>query len=107
MLGRGPAAAAHPRREAHARQHRGAEAGAVPDQISSVPDLLCLGALRTLQHAAAWNVLTIIKQQGAFKRCGCLQAEQWGDLPLYALGASSGGAMVALLPFFVKLQVCK
>lgn len=32
------------------------------------------------------------------------QAEQWGDLPIYALGASSGGAMVALLPFFAELQ---
>lgn len=38
--------------------------------------------------------------------CPFVQAERWGDLPLYALGASSGGAMVALLPFFVQLQVC-
>jgi hypothetical protein len=34
-----------------------------------------------------------------------VQAEEWGDLPLFALGASSGGAMVALLPFFLELQV--
>ena len=32
-------------------------------------------------------------------------AESWQDLPVYALGASSGGAFVLLLPFHIQLQV--
>lgn len=37
--------------------------------------------------------------------CWDVQAEEWGNLPLFALGASSGSAMVALLPFFLELRV--
>ena len=31
--------------------------------------------------------------------------EGWDGLPMFALGASSGGALAALLPFHLKLEV--
>ena len=34
------------------------------------------------------------------------EAESWQNLPVYALGASSGGAFALLLPFHMQLQVC-
>lgn len=34
-----------------------------------------------------------------------LAREGWDALPVFALGASSGGAFAALLPFHLKLEV--
>ena len=40
-----------------------------------------------------WALQALVKQQG------------WSGLPMYALGASSGGAMVLLLALTMPLQV--
>lgn len=49
-------------------------------------NLLCLQVI--------WAVQALVKQEG------------WLDLPLYALGASSGGALALMLALRFPMQVC-